>query len=310
MLSRIGGTSYRYGFNGKETDNEVKGFQNQQDYGMRIYDPRIGRFLSVDPLTKNYPMLTPYQYASNSPIINIDLDGLEGKNANEQNANASVGVPVAGKATNELTKQLAKQGVENAVKHEARLAAGELAVYEGISAAQIAKAGGLTVVLTVWPKGGPEFPNNDEGYYNYPQDFWRMKYPNDPPRPFDVKPLVLYKPGSLYVPKDDPENPILIRDDVDDRPHEQYVLKARVKGKYPVMEWGKKDPVSYINLKKGDVWKYGTTVNPNSRYSQTWLIKMGLEKKTEAVGSKPFVMAREVIQIVSYFSIWKTSSWK
>ncbi len=46
---------YRYGFNGKENDNEVKGSGNQQDYGMRIYDPRVGRFLSVDPMTKNYP---------------------------------------------------------------------------------------------------------------------------------------------------------------------------------------------------------------------------------------------------------------
>ena len=38
----------------------------------------MGRFLSVDPLTKDYPMLTPYQYASNNPIYNIDIDGLEG----------------------------------------------------------------------------------------------------------------------------------------------------------------------------------------------------------------------------------------
>ena len=66
-----------YGFNGKENDNEVKGTGNQQDYGMRIYDPRIGKFLSVDPLTKGYPMLTPYQYASNRPIDGIDMDGLE-----------------------------------------------------------------------------------------------------------------------------------------------------------------------------------------------------------------------------------------
>ena len=70
--------SYRYGFNGKENDNEVKGEGNQQDYGMRIYDPRIGKFLSVDPLTKSYPWLTPYQFASNTPIAAIDLDGLEG----------------------------------------------------------------------------------------------------------------------------------------------------------------------------------------------------------------------------------------
>jgi RHS repeat-associated protein len=69
--------AYRYGFNGKENDNDVKGEGNQQDYGMRVYDPRLGKFLSVDPITKKYPMLTPYQFASNSPISGIDLDGLE-----------------------------------------------------------------------------------------------------------------------------------------------------------------------------------------------------------------------------------------
>jgi RHS repeat-associated protein len=69
--------SHRYGFNGKEMDNGVKGEGVQYDYGFRIYDARIARFLSVDPLTKSYPELTPYQFASNSPIAAIDLDGLE-----------------------------------------------------------------------------------------------------------------------------------------------------------------------------------------------------------------------------------------
>jgi RHS repeat-associated protein len=73
----FGGRSYRYGFNGKENDNEIKGEGNQQDYGMRIYDPRIGKFLSVDPITKDYPELTPYQFAHNTPIWGVDLDGLE-----------------------------------------------------------------------------------------------------------------------------------------------------------------------------------------------------------------------------------------
>lgn len=50
---------------------------NQQDYGMRIYDTRLGRFLSVDPLTKAYPWYTTYQYAGNKPIRYIDRDGLE-----------------------------------------------------------------------------------------------------------------------------------------------------------------------------------------------------------------------------------------
>ncbi|NLU92484.1 RHS repeat-associated core domain-containing protein [Chitinophaga sp. Ak27] len=81
---KMNGSSYRYGFNGKENDNEIKGEGNQQDYGMRIYDPRIGKFLSVDPITKSYPMLTPYQFASNTPIQAIDLDGLEGLKHYEQ----------------------------------------------------------------------------------------------------------------------------------------------------------------------------------------------------------------------------------
>jgi RHS repeat-associated protein len=68
---------YRYGFNGKENDYEVKGSGNEIDYGMRVYDPRIGRFLSVDPLMHDFPHYTPYQFAGNMPIIAIDLDGAE-----------------------------------------------------------------------------------------------------------------------------------------------------------------------------------------------------------------------------------------
>jgi len=71
------GGDYAYGFNGKENDNEVKGEGNQQDYGMRIYDTRLCRFLSVDPLAKDYPWYTPYQFAGNTSIQAIDLDGLE-----------------------------------------------------------------------------------------------------------------------------------------------------------------------------------------------------------------------------------------
>ena len=56
------GAPYRYGFNGKENDDDIKGIGLQQDYGMRIYDPRVGRFLSVDPLQKQYPWYTPISF--------------------------------------------------------------------------------------------------------------------------------------------------------------------------------------------------------------------------------------------------------
>lgn len=71
--------AYRYGFNGKENDNEIKGEGNQLDYGMRVYDPRIGKFLSVDPLTKDFAYYSPYHFAGNNPIFNVDLDGKEPK---------------------------------------------------------------------------------------------------------------------------------------------------------------------------------------------------------------------------------------
>ncbi|HRF77972.1 MAG TPA: RHS repeat-associated core domain-containing protein, partial [Chitinophagales bacterium] len=72
-----GGSEYRYGFNGKESDKETYGDGNVYDYGFRIYNSRLGKFLSVDPLFKSYAELTPYQFASNRPIDGIDLDGLE-----------------------------------------------------------------------------------------------------------------------------------------------------------------------------------------------------------------------------------------
>ncbi len=69
---------YRFGFNGQEKDDEVTGVTGSHlAFEYRIYDSRIGRFLSVDPLMKSFPMLTPYQYASNTPIYAIDIEGLE-----------------------------------------------------------------------------------------------------------------------------------------------------------------------------------------------------------------------------------------
>ena len=71
------GVGYHYGFNGMEKTDELFGEGDAYDYGMRGYDARAGRFWSVDPLSGMYPYLSPYQFASNSPILGIDRDGLE-----------------------------------------------------------------------------------------------------------------------------------------------------------------------------------------------------------------------------------------
>jgi len=64
-----------FGFNGKENDNEIKGAGNSQDFGARIYDNRLGRWLSVDPLEAKYPFMSPFTFVANNPLIAIDPDG-------------------------------------------------------------------------------------------------------------------------------------------------------------------------------------------------------------------------------------------
>jgi RHS repeat-associated protein len=71
------GGSYRYGFQGQEKDDELKGEGNSINYAFRVYDPRIGRFLSIDPLTEKYPFYSPYHFSSNQPIHAPELEGLE-----------------------------------------------------------------------------------------------------------------------------------------------------------------------------------------------------------------------------------------
>ncbi|MCB9196597.1 MAG: hypothetical protein H6598_10270 [Flavobacteriales bacterium] len=70
---------YRYGFQGQEKDDEIKpGEGNSYAYTFRFYDPRLGRFLSIDPLHGDYPHLSPYHFCDNSPIEMMELEGLEG----------------------------------------------------------------------------------------------------------------------------------------------------------------------------------------------------------------------------------------
>lgn len=68
--------AYRYGFNGQEKDDEVKGEANALEFGGRsIYDPRLARFVSVDPRWRSYSSISPYNYAANSPILFKDING-------------------------------------------------------------------------------------------------------------------------------------------------------------------------------------------------------------------------------------------
>lgn len=70
-------TGSEFGFNGKREDNEIYGEGNGLDFGDRMYDSRLGRWMSVDPKMKKYTAIAPYTYVNNNPIFWQDKEGKE-----------------------------------------------------------------------------------------------------------------------------------------------------------------------------------------------------------------------------------------
>ena len=70
-----GTTDNNYLYNGKQLMPDAN--LDWYNYGYRNYDPQIGRFVQLDPLSSSFPYLSPYQYAGCDPVLNVDLDGLE-----------------------------------------------------------------------------------------------------------------------------------------------------------------------------------------------------------------------------------------
>lgn len=66
-------SQYRFGFQGEVFDRDL----NFLHFTHRIYDPRISRFISTDPLRNSLPYVTPYSFSQNRVIDAIELEGLE-----------------------------------------------------------------------------------------------------------------------------------------------------------------------------------------------------------------------------------------
>jgi RHS repeat-associated protein len=73
---KITTSNYRYGYNGMEKDDQIKGEGNSYTTEFRQYDPRLGRWLSLDPLMHQFPWMSPYVAFDNNPIYFTDPFGL------------------------------------------------------------------------------------------------------------------------------------------------------------------------------------------------------------------------------------------
>gem|GEM_PF-6391891 len=87
--------SYRFGYNGMAKIDEVYGDASTYDFGARIYDPRIGRWLAMDPLANQFPWQSPYVGFDNSPIGLNDPTGTESENPNENDPPEKKSINVA-----------------------------------------------------------------------------------------------------------------------------------------------------------------------------------------------------------------------
>jgi RHS repeat-associated protein len=73
---------YKYGYQGSEKDDEIKGNGNSYTTEFRQLDPRLGRWLSIDP--KPEAGVSPYSSMDNNPILFNDKLGLYTKRRAER----------------------------------------------------------------------------------------------------------------------------------------------------------------------------------------------------------------------------------
>jgi hypothetical protein len=86
----------------------------------------------------------------------------------------------------------------------------------------------------------------------------------------------------------------------DSRQVEQYALVAAEPGFYPIMKRGFVEPQGGIWLNAGDVWKYGQTMNPTTRYSQAFLRQWNLGYQPQYSGTRQQAMSAEKAQLLRY----------
>lgn len=81
VYNMVTGEAYRFAFQGQEKDDEKHGTAGTSyafEYSM--HDPRVGRFLSIDPLAAKYAWNSPYAFSENRVIDGKDLEGREWEN--------------------------------------------------------------------------------------------------------------------------------------------------------------------------------------------------------------------------------------
>ncbi len=283
------GGSYRYGFNGKETDPET----DIQDYGMRWYLPNIARFPSVDPLEKSYPWNSVYAFSEGDPINYIDLDGLEQPTNQAQVYKESKNAPTfkplpSSTIIEEGVKTVTKSTKEDIVKSIVKRTSIRSQIITGLK-----WVGTRPFAVVGFLLGATEAhaPTLSQRYNIYGTDTSPDKYQEK-----------REKRADKYMEKRRKMEP----NDNDDK-YILYKLEAREDGIYPCASCPASQGGS-IFLKKGEVWKYGITSKESvkerysgAKFSTGEAVLARLEPVTIKTGQESEIKMLEKKYTVSYY---------
>jgi RHS repeat-associated protein len=59
---------YRFGFSSKEKINEISGPGKSYDFGDRIFDPRLCRWMKIDSEVNKLPYFSSYGFVNSNPL--------------------------------------------------------------------------------------------------------------------------------------------------------------------------------------------------------------------------------------------------
>ena len=75
MITTLTDSTNRWRYSGKEEQKAIDAALPLIDYGARMYDPTIVRWMSVDPLAEKYYPVGQYVYCAGNPVNLIDPSG-------------------------------------------------------------------------------------------------------------------------------------------------------------------------------------------------------------------------------------------